>query len=120
MHFLVGLCLALALLYFWLLGHWFARVVMFLGLAVVVAFLGAAVVGNSATTPPPASDFRKADLSGANLIDADLLGAHLSRAHLSGANNLTQAQLDQACGTKAKLLEGLTLRPCPADWWQRR
>jgi hypothetical protein len=25
MHILIGLCLALALLYFWLIGHWFAR-----------------------------------------------------------------------------------------------
>jgi hypothetical protein len=41
MHILIGLCLALALLYFWLLGHWFARVVMFLTLAVVGAFRGA-------------------------------------------------------------------------------
>jgi hypothetical protein len=30
MHILIGIALALALLYFWLLGHWFARVLMFL------------------------------------------------------------------------------------------
>jgi hypothetical protein len=33
MHFLVGAAVFLALLYFWLLGHWFARVVVFLILA---------------------------------------------------------------------------------------
>jgi hypothetical protein len=30
MHFLVGLILAVVLLYFWLVGHWFARVLVFL------------------------------------------------------------------------------------------
>jgi hypothetical protein len=54
------------------------------------------------------------DLSGANLGDANLTGAYLENADLSGADlsntdlsnadltdaiNLTQAQLDQACGT---------------------
>jgi hypothetical protein len=33
MHFLVGAAVFLVLLYFWLLGHWFARVVVFLILA---------------------------------------------------------------------------------------
>jgi hypothetical protein len=28
MHILIGLVLALVLLYYWLVGHWFARVVM--------------------------------------------------------------------------------------------
>jgi hypothetical protein len=35
MELMIGAGLALALLYFWLLGHWFARVVMFLVLASV-------------------------------------------------------------------------------------
>jgi hypothetical protein len=40
MHIIVGLILALTLLYFWLLGHWFARVVTFLGLTVICGFAG--------------------------------------------------------------------------------
>jgi hypothetical protein len=32
-HIIVGLLLAIALLYFWLIGHWFARVLVFLVLA---------------------------------------------------------------------------------------
>jgi len=35
MELMIGAGLALALLYFWLLGHWFARVVVFLLLASV-------------------------------------------------------------------------------------
>lgn len=35
MHILLGLCMGLALLYFWLIGHWFARVLMFVALGVV-------------------------------------------------------------------------------------
>jgi len=35
MHLLIGLLLGIVLLYFWLLGHWFARVLVFLPLAVV-------------------------------------------------------------------------------------
>ena len=53
----------------------------------------------------------KADLSGANLR-----GTTLTKADLSGANLSTvvsQRQLDQACGTGAKLDPGLTLKPCP-------
>ncbi len=68
-----------------------------------------------------------ADLSGANLSRATLLVANLTRANLAGASlnatnnltrayNLTQAQLDQACGKPA--LPGgdgdLKLdKPCP-------
>ena len=40
MHILIGLCLAAALLYFWLLGHWFARVLVFLGLICTAVFVG--------------------------------------------------------------------------------
>jgi hypothetical protein len=83
------------------------------------------------------TDFRKADFWSANLRDADLHGANLnganlgradlrdavledtnlSGADLSGANlggtrDLTQVQLDRACGTDAKLPPGLTLKPC--------
>jgi hypothetical protein len=44
----IGLGLALVLLYLWLLGHWFARVVMVLALAVLVG-------GIAAVIPSPAS-----------------------------------------------------------------
>lgn len=37
MIFLFWFCLGLFLLYWWLMGHWFARVVMFLVLAAVFA-----------------------------------------------------------------------------------
>ena len=40
MHILVGIVLALVLLYFWLLGHWFARIVAFLIFAAVLGLLG--------------------------------------------------------------------------------
>jgi uncharacterized protein YjbI with pentapeptide repeats len=75
---------------------------------------------------------RDALLSGATLTGADLTGAFLGAdltgafpgaapsggpANLSGANltavkNLTQGQLDKACGTDTKLPNGLTLKPC--------
>jgi hypothetical protein len=60
-----------------------------------------------------------AGLFTANLTDADLTRANLSYANLSGANlsgvkNVTQQQLDEACGnTDTKLPPGLTLKPCP-------
>jgi len=53
MHIIVGLGLALVLLYFWLLGHWFARVVMFLALAVAFGALGALFTGAGG---PPAQN----------------------------------------------------------------
>jgi hypothetical protein len=57
-----------------------------------------------------------ANLSEANLSDANLRGADLSDAKLSDAKNLTQTQLDEACGnSKTKLPEGLTLKPCSTD-----
>ena len=53
---------------------------------------------------------RRADGPGVvNLFRANLSGADLSGAILDG-----QTQLDQACGTDAKLPPGLTLKPCPA------
>jgi hypothetical protein len=45
MHFLIGLGLFVVLLYWWLIGHWFARVLVFLLLAVLGALLSA---GNGA------------------------------------------------------------------------
>ena len=49
-HIIVGLLLAIALFYFWLIGHWFARVLVFLMLAVVGFIAGA----NVPTSPSPA------------------------------------------------------------------
>jgi len=55
-----------------------------------------------------------AHLTGANLALANLNGADLRGANLSGAKNLTQMQLDQACGdAHTKLPGGLTIKPCP-------
>jgi uncharacterized protein YjbI with pentapeptide repeats len=75
------------------------------------------------------ADLNGADLTGADLHGADLTGTDLHGANLTGANltlaNLRdvkldgRAQLDQACGTEAKLPSlppGLTLRPCPPNW----
>jgi hypothetical protein len=59
------------------------------------------------------ADLTDATLSGADLTDAVLMDADLSRAVLIDAKGLTQAQLDKACGTNAKLPPGLTLKPCP-------
>ena len=60
-----------------------------------------------------------ANLSDANLKDADLRGANLSDTNLGDAKDLTQAQLDGACGTNAKLPSDLNLKPCPKDWHSR-
>jgi len=51
MELMIGAGLALALLYFWLLGHWFARVVMFLLLA-VVGFIAGAALASASPNPP--------------------------------------------------------------------
>ena len=42
MHILIGLGAAVVLLYFWLIGHWFARVLVFIGLFLIAAALGIA------------------------------------------------------------------------------
>ena len=53
------------------------------------------------------------DLTDADLSEADLTDADLSEADLGGANNLSQGQLEQACGDdETKLPEGLTIKPC--------
>jgi hypothetical protein len=55
-----------------------------------------------------------AHLNGVHLSGADLSGADLSGADLTGVRNLSQEQLDKACGTSAKLDPPLTLKkPCP-------
>jgi uncharacterized protein YjbI with pentapeptide repeats len=77
------------------------------------------------------ADLRGASLGGADLSAADLSEADLSDADLTSyewaspekrltssgdAKNLTQTQLDKACGnSKTKLPEGLTLSPYPPD-----
>jgi uncharacterized protein YjbI with pentapeptide repeats len=57
-----------------------------------------------------------ADLTGAQLNGADLTGTDLTGAQLNGADltgtTVSQRELDKACGTKAKLDPGLTLKPC--------
>jgi uncharacterized protein YjbI with pentapeptide repeats len=54
-----------------------------------------------------------AHLRNANLDGATLDGANLSGADLSGAANITQVQLNGACGTAAKLDPGLTIKCQP-------
>ena len=64
------------------------------------------------------ADMSNADLNHANLRGANLRGANLSDADLSSARNLTQTQLDEACGNAStKLLEGLTVKSCSTDRW---
>jgi hypothetical protein len=52
-------------------------------------------------------------LGDANLTNADLTSADLTNANLTSAEGLDQKQLDDACGSDAKLPTGLTLKPCP-------
>jgi hypothetical protein len=40
-HILIGIAMAIVLLYFWLIGHWFARVLVFLLLAALGALIAA-------------------------------------------------------------------------------
>jgi hypothetical protein len=55
----------------------------------------------------------RVSLSRADLTDANLIRANLSLADLSGAKNVTQDQLDEACGsTGTKLPPKLTIKPC--------
>jgi hypothetical protein len=59
------------------------------------------------------ANLERASLS-ANLFDADLSGADLTGAFPTGAT-ISPDQLDKACGTKAMLNPGLTLKPCPPE-----
>jgi uncharacterized protein YjbI with pentapeptide repeats len=61
------------------------------------------------------ANLSRANLSGTDLRDANLSGANLRGAYLSGARELTQTQLDEACGdANTKLPEGLKPpKPCP-------
>jgi hypothetical protein len=59
-----------------------------------------------------------ADLRKANLWYADLTNANLSDADLTDTN-VTQDQLDKACGNAGtKLPPKLTIKHCPPDWHQ--
>ena len=51
MHILIGIAMAVALLYWWLIGHWFARVLVFLLLACVGFVAGAALANTSPNAP---------------------------------------------------------------------
>jgi hypothetical protein len=51
MEILLGLGLAVVLLYFWLIGHWFARVLTTILFVPLFAFLGAALFASF--QPPP-------------------------------------------------------------------
>jgi hypothetical protein len=63
-----------------------------------------------------AANLSFANLSDANMGDVNLRHANLSGADLSSAENLTQTQLDEACGdANTKLPEGLTLKACPRN-----
>jgi uncharacterized protein YjbI with pentapeptide repeats len=58
----------------------------------------------------------RADLSGANLHGANLQSATLVATNLSTVTNLTQTQLDEACGNaETKLPAGLTVKACSKD-----
>jgi Pentapeptide repeats (8 copies) len=59
------------------------------------------------------ADLSFADLSGADLAEAKLDDANLSGANLQDANNLTQHQLDRACGSSTtKLPNDLVIADC--------
>jgi hypothetical protein len=54
-----------------------------------------------------------ANLSGANLYGTNLSGANLSSARLNGAEDLSQQQLDSACGdASTRLPPGLSVKFC--------
>jgi hypothetical protein len=57
MHILIGLAVAVALLYFWLIGHWFARVLVFLLLAVGLGLGGAALLASAPGAKTEAAAF---------------------------------------------------------------
>ena len=61
------------------------------------------------------ADLRFDNLKGADLTDADLTDADLGGDGLTRALNLTQEQLDKACGKGVKSLDRLTFhpKPCP-------
>jgi uncharacterized protein YjbI with pentapeptide repeats len=83
------------------------------------ADLNGANLSNAALSGPTryGNDRSNTNLSRTNLSGATLTGALLSGADLTDAQNLTQEQLDKACGTGVKGLDKLspplTIKPCP-------
>ena len=62
------------------------------------------------------ANLRGADLSNANLQGASLQWAILTGANLQGALELTQQQLNSACGdAETKLPPGMSVKPCPEE-----
>lgn len=57
MHILVGLGMAVALLYFWLIGHWFARVLMVILLVPAVGFAIACLFATAPGVTPVGAAF---------------------------------------------------------------
>ena len=55
MEILIGLGIAVVLLYYWLIGHWFARVLMFPVLAVGTAFMCAVLFSYITAGPAEAT-----------------------------------------------------------------
>ncbi len=59
------------------------------------------------------ADLQGTDFSGADFSGTQIYGANLRGAILTGVRNLTQAQLDRACGDRrTRLPKGLTVQPC--------
>jgi hypothetical protein len=85
---------------------WPSKALLSAGAAIVVL---AMIVGAGPVRRPFA--LFRANLSGQWLVGEDFRGADLSGADLRGAGNLTQEQLDQACGNAdTKPPGGLTLK----------
>ena len=65
------------------------------------------------------ADLNLAELQGANFLGANFQGADLQGADLPGARNLTQEQLDKACGDIRTLLpdypKGYKIKPCSKE-----
>ena len=83
MHVIAGLLLILALLYFWLIGHWFARAVAFLMLALVCGGAGW-LVGLSMHPEPTPAEMAAAKYYVSFPADEDVL-RHYVRQHQSTA-----------------------------------
>ena len=59
------------------------------------------------------ADLNGTDFSGADFSGTSISGAKLRGAILTGVRNLTQEQLDTACGDgRTRLPKGLTVQPC--------
>lgn len=75
MHILIGLVLACGLLYFWLAGNWFARVLTFLPLAVLFAVLcgaGGKAAFHPTFTPAQIAQFRYEFTTSVRLSDEEV------------------------------------------------